>query len=92
LPVLRFSWRRSGARAAVVQEVRRQFREKSGIMDYTEKPGYGTCVDLVTKAAQREMILSALIPIVFTVIVGLISIGALCRLLTAQHILGKTIK
>src|SRR4029077_8892009 len=55
----------------VVEEVRRQFREKPGIMDGTEQPDYATCVDLVTKAAQREMIIPSLIPIVFTVIVGL---------------------
>jgi K(+)-stimulated pyrophosphate-energized sodium pump len=76
------------AGAAVVEEVRRQFREKPGIMDYTEKPEYGTCVDLVTKAAQREMILPALIPIVFTVIVGLISIEALGGLLIGVIVVG----
>jgi len=52
--------------------VRRQFREKPGIMDGTEQPDYATCVALVTRAAQREMIIPALIPIVFTIIVGLI--------------------
>jgi K(+)-stimulated pyrophosphate-energized sodium pump len=76
------------AGAAVVEEVRRQFREKPGIMDYTEQPEYGTCVDLVTKAAQREMILPALIPIVFTVIVGLISIEALGGLLIGVIVVG----
>jgi len=76
------------AGAAVVEEVRRQFREKPGIMDYTEQPEYGTCVDLVTKAAQREMIIPALIPIVFTVIVGLISIEALGGLLIGVIVVG----
>ena len=76
------------AGAAVVEEVRRQFREKPGIMDYTEQPEYGTCVDLVTKAAQREMILPALIPIVFTVVVGLISIEALGGLLIGVIVVG----
>ena len=76
------------AGAAVVEEVRRQFREKPGIMDYTEKPEYGTCVDLVTKAAQREMIIPALIPIVFTVIVGLISIEALGGMLIGVIVVG----
>src|SRR4051794_3663528 len=61
------------AGSAVVEEVRRQFREKPGIMDGTEQPEYGQCVDIVTKSAQRQMIIPALIPIVFTVIVGLIS-------------------
>ena len=58
---------------AVVEEVRRQFREHPGIMDGTEQPEYGQCVDIVTKAAQREMIIPSLIPIVVTLIVGLLS-------------------
>ncbi len=55
------------AGAAVVEEVRRQFREHPGIMDGSEQPEYGQCVSIVTQSAQREMILPALIPIVFTV-------------------------
>src|ERR1700683_4958394 len=51
------------AGSAVVEEVRPQFREKPGIMDGWELPDYGQCVDIVTKSAQREMILPALIPI-----------------------------
>src|SRR5436190_4622878 len=65
------------AGAAVVEEVRRQFREKPGIMEGTEKPEYATCVDIVTRAAQREMILPSLIPIGATLIVGLLSEKAL---------------
>jgi K(+)-stimulated pyrophosphate-energized sodium pump len=61
------------AGGAVVEEVRRQFREKPGIMEGTELPDYGQCVDIVTRSAQREMIIPSLIPIVFTVIVGLLS-------------------
>src|SRR5205085_11615476 len=65
------------AGGAVVEEVRRQFREKPGIMQGTERPEYGAAVSLVTRAAQREMILPSLIPIVITLVVGLISVEAL---------------
>jgi K(+)-stimulated pyrophosphate-energized sodium pump len=76
------------AGSAVVEEVRRQFKEKPGIMDGSELPDYGQCVDIVTKSAQREMILPALIPIVFTVIVGVISIQALGGLLIGVIVVG----
>jgi len=76
------------AGGAVVEEVRRQFREKPGIMEGTELPEYGTCVSLVTKAAQREMIIPALIPIVLTLIVGLISVEALGGLLIGVIVVG----
>ena len=76
------------AGGAVVEEVRRQFREKPGIMAGTEKPEYGTCVSLVTRAAQREMILPALIPIVFTLVIGLISIEALGGMLIGVIVVG----
>jgi K(+)-stimulated pyrophosphate-energized sodium pump len=76
------------AGGAVVEEVRRQFREKPGIMDGTELPDYGQCVDIVTKAAQREMIIPSLIPIVFTVIVGVISQQALGGLLIGVIVVG----
>jgi K(+)-stimulated pyrophosphate-energized sodium pump len=76
------------AGSAVVEEVRRQFREKPGIMEGTELPEYGTCVSLVTKAAQREMILPALIPIVIPVIVGVVSIEALGGLLIGVIVVG----
>ena len=76
------------AGGAVVEEVRRQFKEKPGIMDGTEKPDYATCVDIVTKTAQREMILPSMIPIVFTLIVGLLSVEMLGGLLIGVIVVG----
>src|SRR4051812_15558345 len=72
----------------VVEEVRRQFREKPGIMEGTEQPDYAVAVDLVTKAAQREMILPSLIPIVFTLVIGLIDVQALGGLLIGVIVVG----
>ncbi|SEH14068.1 sodium-translocating pyrophosphatase [Thermoleophilum album] len=76
------------AGGAVVEEVRRQFREKPGIMDRTEKPDYGRAVAIVTAAAQREMILPALIPILVPLVVGLLSYKALGGLLIGVIIVG----
>jgi K(+)-stimulated pyrophosphate-energized sodium pump len=76
------------AGAQVVEEVRRQFREKPGIMDGTDKPDYGTCVAIVTARAQREMILPALIPIVVPLVVGILSYQALGGLLIGVIITG----
>ena len=76
------------AGGAVVEEVRRQFREHPGIMDYSEEPDYAACVDIVTKTAQREMILPSLLPIVLTLIVGLIDQQALGGLLIGVIVVG----
>jgi K(+)-stimulated pyrophosphate-energized sodium pump len=76
------------AGGAVVEEVRRQFKEKPGIMEGTDKPDYRTCVDLVTKSAIRQMMVPALIPIVIPVIVGILSYEMLGGLLVGTIVTG----
>ncbi|MHA2620220.1 MAG: sodium-translocating pyrophosphatase [bacterium JZ-2024 1] len=65
---------RAVGRAAhfVIDEVRRQFRERPGILRGTEKPDYGTCVDIVTRGALKEMVLPGLLAVLTPVVVGIL--------------------
>ena len=73
------------AAGAVVKEVRRQIGAKPGILNGTETPEYATCVDIVTRAALREMIVPALLPII-----GVLGLGFALKFLGSAHFPGHT--
>ncbi|MBU1853779.1 MAG: sodium-translocating pyrophosphatase [Candidatus Omnitrophica bacterium] len=60
------------AAASIVQEVRRQFREIKGLMEYKCEPDYAKCVTIVTKSAQKEMILPSLLALLAPIVVGIV--------------------
>jgi K(+)-stimulated pyrophosphate-energized sodium pump len=72
----------------VVEEVRRQFREHPGIMEGTERPQYGPAIDIVTGSAIRSMILPAIVPIAFPIVVGVINWQMLGGLLIGTIVTG----
>jgi K(+)-stimulated pyrophosphate-energized sodium pump len=72
----------------VVEEVRRQFRENPGIMEGTARPEYGRAIDIVTKSAIRSMLLPALVPIGFPIVIGIVNARMLGGLLIGTIVTG----
>ncbi|MFA6080600.1 MAG: sodium-translocating pyrophosphatase [Candidatus Gracilibacteria bacterium] len=75
------------AAGSVVEDVRAQFREKTGIMAGTEKPDYGRTVDIVTKAALKEMIIPAILPVLLP-LVTFFGLGYFMNVIVAKQTLG----
>ncbi len=75
------------AAGAIIEEVRRQFKEKPGILKGKEKPDYGQCVRIVTATAQKAMIAPALIPVLSPIVVGLL-LGTVAAALGADPLVG----
>ncbi|MCM8787508.1 MAG: sodium-translocating pyrophosphatase [Candidatus Omnitrophica bacterium] len=77
------------AASKIVMEVRRQFKEIKGLLEGTAKPDYAKCVDIATKAAQKEMILPSILAVVSPVLVGVIfGVEAIAGLLTSATVVG----
>ncbi|MEI6711514.1 MAG: sodium-translocating pyrophosphatase [bacterium] len=75
------------AAGSVVEDVRAQFREKKGIMAGTEKPDYGRTVDIVTKAALKEMVVPAILPVALPLI-AFFGLGYFVNVIVAKQTLG----
>lgn len=75
----------------VVEEVRRQFRERPGIMEGTAKPDYASCVDIVTKAAIKQMIVPALLPVLTPVIIAALGAMWLNQALPGEYAAAKVL-
>jgi len=72
----------------MVEEVRRQFRENPGIMDYTVKPDHKKCIDISTRSSLREMVIPGLLAVLAPVVIGLWSVEALGGLLAGALVTG----